>query len=84
MYVYCCVLLKDFFTFRIEGKVLFSCSVDGVVVLWSSSNQPYDSVIVSMRHMLHVHTYTCKGDLHPHVHMLHDLQGLSSPLFHES
>ncbi|CAI7990611.1 Nuclear distribution protein PAC1 [Geodia barretti] len=29
-----------------EGKILFSCSVDGQVVLWSSSNQPYDIIQV--------------------------------------
>lgn len=61
MYVYCCVLLKDFFTFRVEGKVLFSCSVDGVVVLWSSSNQPYDSVIVST---CYIHTHPRETYIH--------------------
>ena len=34
---------------RSEGKVLFSCSVDGQVVLWSSSNQPYDTVLVRIK-----------------------------------
>jgi WD40 repeat protein len=29
-----------------EGKILFSCSVDGRVVLWSSCNVPYDTVLV--------------------------------------
>lgn len=33
--------------FRSEGKILFSCSVDGQVVLWSSCNQPYSTVQVS-------------------------------------
>jgi hypothetical protein len=37
-----------FHCFRHEGKILFSCSVDGQVVLWSSSNQPYD--IIQVRH----------------------------------
>lgn len=60
VHVHVCVLFTVcvgcyyfFFTFRAEGKVMFSCSVDGVVVLWSSSNQPYESVTVSICMYMH-------------------------------